>query len=97
MVQVHAALSDHVPDVHDPPDDPDHKKDKAVKQGRTTGHDRRKLLRWWVYIDDGQRIVSWAALQRKHARRRSVAEPALFIALFDEDGPWGQDRRWQYS
>ena len=22
---------------------------------------------------------------------------ARLIPLFDDDGPWGQDRRWQYS
>jgi hypothetical protein len=22
---------------------------------------------------------------------------ATLIVLFDDDGPWGQDRRWQYS
>jgi hypothetical protein len=30
-------------------------------QGRTHGSDGRALFRWFVYIDDGKRITSWAA------------------------------------
>jgi hypothetical protein len=32
-----------------------------MEQGRTTGNDGRKLFRWYVYIDDGKRVISWAA------------------------------------
>jgi len=46
-------------------------------QERTHGSDGRALFRWFVYIDDGKRVTSWAATaeeaQNKIIERRGCA------------------------
>src|SRR5918995_911806 len=40
-------------------------------QGRTHGSDGGALFRWFVYIDDGKRVTSWAATAEE-ARTKTI-------------------------
>jgi hypothetical protein len=51
-------------------------------QGRTHGSDGRELLRWFVYIDDGKRVTSWAATGEE-ARTKSIERRGCTVHRVD--------------
>ena len=51
-------------------------------QGRTQGSDGRELLRWFVYIDDGKRVISWAATAEE-ARTKIIEREGCTIHRVD--------------
>jgi hypothetical protein len=57
-----------------------------MNQGRTIESDRRQLFRWFVYIDDGKRITSWAATEAE-ARRKTIKRRGFTVHRVDPSPP----------
>jgi hypothetical protein len=51
-------------------------------QGRSHGSDGRELLRWFVYIDDGKRVTSWAATAEE-ARTKTIERRGCTVHRVD--------------
>jgi hypothetical protein len=51
-------------------------------QGRTHGSDGRALFRWFVYIDDGKRVTSWAATAEE-ARTKTIERRGCTVHRVD--------------
>jgi hypothetical protein len=51
-------------------------------QGRAHGPDGRELLRWFVYIDDGKRVTSWAATTEE-ARTKTIERRGCTVDRVD--------------
>jgi hypothetical protein len=51
-------------------------------QGRTHGSDGRALFRWFVYIDDGKRVISWAATAEE-ARTKTIERRSCTVQRVD--------------
>jgi hypothetical protein len=51
-------------------------------QGRTHGSDGRAEFRWFVYIDDGKRVTSWAATAEK-ARTKTIERRSCKVHRVD--------------
>jgi hypothetical protein len=55
-------------------------------QGRTHGSDGRTLFRWFVYIDDGKRVTSWAATAEE-AKAKAIERRACTVYRVDPAPP----------
>jgi hypothetical protein len=55
-------------------------------QGRSRGSDGRELLRWFVYIDDGKRVTSWAATAAE-ARTKTIERRDCTVHRVDPAPP----------
>ena len=55
-------------------------------QGRTRGYDGRELFRWHVYIDDGKRIIGWAATAEE-ARTKTIERRGCTVHRVDPAPP----------
>jgi hypothetical protein len=51
-------------------------------QGRTRGSDGRALSRWFVYIDEGKRVTSWAATAEE-ARTKIIERRGCMVHRVD--------------
>jgi hypothetical protein len=57
-----------------------------MNQGRTTGFDGSELLRRYVYIDDGKRVISWAATAEQ-ARAKAIERRGCTVHRVDPAPP----------
>jgi len=55
-------------------------------QGRTHGSDEQELFRWFVYIDDGKRVTSWAATAEE-ARTKTIGRRGCTVHRVDPAPP----------
>ena len=51
-------------------------------QARTHASDGRELLRWFVYIDGGKRVISWAATAEE-ARTKIIERRGCTVHRID--------------